>query len=304
MLDPIVGGALVTGASSLLSSIFGTKSQSDANKTNLKIAQMNNEWSERMMEKQNQYDIDMWNRNNEYNSASAQVERLKEAGLNPALFMGSGAAGQASGGSSVGLPSPTSAKVEPIQYGGYADAVKSAVLFAQSIAKNQADINFMETQSDVMKAETAAKIAELGERTRGLKYDTDYKQIMESTRASIENEDYLMRVQNREIGEINKALMGQTRILNDIQITHLPDQMKADIALKLAQADSLTMPELAKELKFFEKRFGYKITKSELTTIFKAWKFEHNRYKFGGLPDLIGGGISGGIASVKNALGW
>ena len=298
MLDPIVGGALVTGASSLLSSIFGTKSQSDANKTNMKIAQMNNEWSERMMEKQNQYDIDMWNRNNEYNSASAQVERLKDAGLNPALFMGSGAAGQASGGSSVGLPSPTSAKVEPIQYGGYVDAVKSSLEYALSIQKTQADIDFMRTQSDVMKAEAAQKIAESVERTRGTKYDTDFKQLMESTRVSIENEDYLSRVQNREIGEINKILMGQTRILNDIQITHLPDQMKADIALKLAQAESLTMPELAKELKFFEHKYNVRISREDLRMLYEAMKKKHIFAPYNSDAATIGGVIGDKIKGL------
>lgn len=271
MFSGLLSG-VASSVGGIVSSILGNKSQKSANQTNFKIAQMNNEWSERMMEKQNQYDIDMWNRNNEYNSASAQVQRLKEAGLNPALFMGSGAAGQSSGGSSVGLPSPSSATMQPYQYGGIADAFKNAIQFALSAEKTKADIDFMRTQSDVMKAETAAKIAELGERTKSTKYDREYKQKMESVRAGIENEDFLSRVQNREIGELNKVLMGQTRILNDIQIANLPDQMKADISLKLAQAESLTMPQLAKELKFFEKKFGTRISKSDLKSIFDAWK--------------------------------
>lgn len=36
------------------------------------------------------YELDMWNRSNEYNSPEAQMARLKQAGLNPNLVYGSG----------------------------------------------------------------------------------------------------------------------------------------------------------------------------------------------------------------------
>ena len=51
-MDPVTGSALIGAGASLLGNLFGSKSQSDANKTNLKIAQMNNEFNERMMQKQ------------------------------------------------------------------------------------------------------------------------------------------------------------------------------------------------------------------------------------------------------------
>lgn len=38
---------------------------------------------------QNEFNIDMWNRTNEYNSPQAQMQRLSEAGLNPNLIYGS-----------------------------------------------------------------------------------------------------------------------------------------------------------------------------------------------------------------------
>lgn len=42
-------------------------------------------------------DLEMWNRNNEYNSPQAQMARLQEAGLNPNLVYGSGAVANTSG---------------------------------------------------------------------------------------------------------------------------------------------------------------------------------------------------------------
>lgn len=298
MLTGILSG-VASGVGGIVSSIFGNKSQKSANQTNLKIAQMNNDWSERMMDKQNQFDIDMWNRNNEYNSASAQVQRLKDAGLNPALYMGSGAAGSASGSSSVGLPSPSSAQVQPLQYSGISKAIESSIMLASQLAKNSAETNFINTQSDVMRAESKARIAEMEQNTRGKKYDTDFRQLNESVRVAMENEQYLSMVQNRDIRELEKVLMTQTKLLNGIQLTNMDDQMKADIALKLAQKDALTMPEMAKELKFFEQKYGQKISRTDLKSIYDAWLGVHRDIRWRGWLDS-GSNV---LNSIGNAIG-
>lgn len=77
-------GSLVSTGSNLLGNWLGYRATKKTNKTNLKINQMNNEFNERMMEKQMRY-----------NSASEQVQRYKDAGLNPALMMQGQQAGQA-----------------------------------------------------------------------------------------------------------------------------------------------------------------------------------------------------------------
>ena len=41
-------------------------------------------------------DLEMWNRQNKYNSPEMQMERFKDAGLNPNLIYGQGTAGNAS----------------------------------------------------------------------------------------------------------------------------------------------------------------------------------------------------------------
>ena len=50
------------------------------------LAEQQRNWNEQMMNKQNEFSLDMWNRTNEYNSPSKQVERLREAGLNPLYY--------------------------------------------------------------------------------------------------------------------------------------------------------------------------------------------------------------------------
>lgn len=72
------------------------KNTKDTNQTNLEIAQMGNEYNMAMLDKQIQEQWKMWQAENEYNSASAQRQRLEEAGLNPYLMMDGGNAGSAS----------------------------------------------------------------------------------------------------------------------------------------------------------------------------------------------------------------
>ena len=79
----------------IASSIGNAVSTKKANKTNMAINQMNNEFNAAEAEKARQFQLEMFNRTNEYNTASAQRSRLEEAGLNPYLMMNGGSAGTA-----------------------------------------------------------------------------------------------------------------------------------------------------------------------------------------------------------------
>lgn len=84
-MDPITIGL---GAAGIASGLFNTVSQIGANKKN-------REWSESMYERQKADQLAAWGMQNEYNSPASQMKRLQEAGLNPHLVYGSGAANQA-----------------------------------------------------------------------------------------------------------------------------------------------------------------------------------------------------------------
>lgn len=86
---------IATGIGALGGALFGKKSTDSANKTNLKINQMNNDFNAREAQKARDFQLDMWNKENEYNSASSQRKRLEEAGYNP--YMNAAQAGTASG---------------------------------------------------------------------------------------------------------------------------------------------------------------------------------------------------------------
>ena len=88
-------GGLFGGIGSVISGAIGAKTTSDTNKTNLKINQMNNDFNAREAQKARDFQLGMWNRENEYNKASSQRKRLEDAGYNP--YMSDAQAGTAAG---------------------------------------------------------------------------------------------------------------------------------------------------------------------------------------------------------------
>lgn len=100
---------LFGGLGSVISGAIGAKSTADTNKTNLKINQMNNDFNAREAQKARNFQLDMWNRENEYNKASSQRSRLEDAGYNP--YMSDAQAGTASGMS--GTSAATAAGAAP-----------------------------------------------------------------------------------------------------------------------------------------------------------------------------------------------
>lgn len=89
-----VGSAITAGAS-LLGGLIGNNRQSK--NIDKQIAaqkeenQKNREYNLMLAHKQNAWNVEQWERENEYNDPSAQMERMKKAGINPDLAVSGGA---------------------------------------------------------------------------------------------------------------------------------------------------------------------------------------------------------------------
>lgn len=79
MIDPTVAAASISAASNIAS----TASASATNKKSYK-------YTRRLMEYQNAWNLEQWNRQNEYNSPSSVMQRYRAAGLNPAMAASGG----------------------------------------------------------------------------------------------------------------------------------------------------------------------------------------------------------------------
>ena len=125
LLGSIAGGLLGIGASSVQNS-QNRQNVRETNQMNYKINQMNNQFNERMAIQQRNWQENMWNKENAYNTASAQRQRLEEAGLNPYLMMNGGSAGVAqSAGTGSAASSSGNAVMQPFQadYSGIGSSI-------------------------------------------------------------------------------------------------------------------------------------------------------------------------------------
>ena len=86
--DAIMGAAGLLGAgvdflSTKSANKYNLQAQRETNEMNYKIAQENNSEQMRRQIAAQQFDVEQWNRNNAYNSFAAQMQRARDAGLNP-----------------------------------------------------------------------------------------------------------------------------------------------------------------------------------------------------------------------------
>ena len=119
----LAGGLLGLG-SSVVENSQNRQNVRETNQMNYKINQMNNQFNERMAIQQRNWQENMWKNENLYNTASAQRQRLQEAGLNPYLMMNGGSAGTAQSTGST-ASSSGNAVMQPFQadYSGVGSSI-------------------------------------------------------------------------------------------------------------------------------------------------------------------------------------
>lgn len=141
-MDPIIGGALIAGGASLIGGAISSHGQSNANKMNLKIAREQMQWNE-----------SMWHKQNEYNTPAAQIDRMRQAGLNPALMYSQGNVGNA--GEVKGYSVPVMQNES--------EAIGQSVQAAGSTALNafvtSQKMQQLKAETDLLKARAAKEIA-------------------------------------------------------------------------------------------------------------------------------------------------
>lgn len=101
------------------------------NQANRDINAANIDYSREAWRNEVAYNWEMWNRENAYNSASAQRQRLEDAGLNPYMMMDGGDAGTASSSSA---PSHNQPQQIPMQAGHVEPYYRPLSTSAQDIA--------------------------------------------------------------------------------------------------------------------------------------------------------------------------
>lgn len=142
---------LFGGLGTVISGAIGAKSTADTNKANLRINQMNNDFNAREAQKSRNFQLDMWNMENEYNKASSQRKRLEDAGYNP--YMSDAQAGTATGMSGTSAASAAGAAPQiPYTPDFQSAGVNLASALKMMSEKKQTDIENL-NMSDLLRSQ-------------------------------------------------------------------------------------------------------------------------------------------------------
>lgn len=270
----VVGSAIGAG-SSLIGGAASTTAQNAANK---EIAQMNNAFNEKMFDKQvaynkemyqqqlgdqwkfyndskqnawdlvanqQQFQTDMWNKNNEYNSASAQRERLEAAGLNPYLMMNGGSAGtaQTMSGSAGAAPSggaPSAQGVTPptaTPYSADYSGITAGLGRAIDVLSSMPDRKVKEAQADNLRIEGKYIAGKAMAQILQMKTEAKTKEARLALDRLIADFDNNLKVSNMAVNEQNIAeskartqLTVTENLFRQKQLDFLPQQQKIELA--------------------------------------------------------------------------
>lgn len=162
------GSALIGGALSGISNLFGAHSQNQSVEKQLAAAREEAEktrkWQTSEREAQNDWNYKLWQANNEYNTPAAVQARLKAAGINPDLYATNGALQgssiQAQGGHTPSGPvADTSAwnRYRPI--GSVASQALADTALSAQVAKTNAETEGQKHTNDILASDASFRDA-------------------------------------------------------------------------------------------------------------------------------------------------
>lgn len=226
---------------SIFSSSMGARSQRKANEANLKINKMNNEFNAKEAEKARAFQLDMWNKENAYNTPAAQRARQEAAGYNP--YMSPGDAGNATGSSAAPAASAASpAVMQATDFSSLGDiGVKLAQEMKMMSEKKGLDIrnfslkDYLNAEMNKMKGDTNWRNAS----PEAIRYNT--LMGLESARLQMASlkEQWTNQVWSNNLLRANVANSLLDADAKTVMNKYLDQQQQADLNVKAAHYEEL-----------------------------------------------------------------
>lgn len=259
------------GAVSGIGNIF---SSSHSNSMNMKINRMNNEFNAREAEKARQYQSEMWNKTNDWNSPKNVRKRLEDAGYNPYLGLDSSNVGAAQ---STGSSSPASAaspiQNNPVQFDGFQNALSTAVQMANATKVSNAEVSNLQGQKSLSDAKAADTLSNID----WYKLTPEYRNWLQTTgmsraqlsfntdRQNLENMQWINKIQRAQRTDIllsNEAKRTINKYLDSSQSLQL--KLMANQAFQAFASGRLSLQqaktEVTKQLMNMAETEGQKIS--------------------------------------------
>lgn len=197
-----LGLGLFDSAANIVSSLVAARKQDYYQRRQMSIAQ---DYQKELMGKQFNSQLMMWNLQNEYNSPSAQMERLRAAGLNPALVYGNGSAltpassmnapgGSAPSNSGPSVSFPRSSLMQSYLMSIQGDSYRAG------IRRTEEDIQVLREQANKLRTEQLLDLANLDARklSNKLLRDTFDEEVKRVRIANEESEQRIALSQSTE----------------------------------------------------------------------------------------------------------
>lgn len=175
-----VGKAALGGLTSLFGTVSNNKNIDKQIAAQKEENRLNREYNLMLAKQQNEWNLEQWNRENAYNDPSAQMQRLRTAGLNPDLVYGSGSAANLSAAS----PEMTSgAASQPVDMSAY----RNRQTIADTIAKAQ-QFSAVEVATEKAKSEaTGQKLKNIEQESQNVIRSFDAKYHSDMLSAEYQN---------------------------------------------------------------------------------------------------------------------
>lgn len=181
---PAIAAAGITAAGSFLGNalggLFGSNGSKAAAKAQLQAVRETNEANARLAQKQNDWNLEQWNRENAYNTPEAQRSRYEAAGINPYFALGN-----IQSGNSDSLMSADLANQQPVVsdlQGQSSQIMGNAITNAVSNSVNSGVSTYFNTQiqqeqAKQLQIQNTFDLQSLKDRVDSLHYDSEAKRM-------------------------------------------------------------------------------------------------------------------------------
>ena len=237
-----VGAAIIGGLGSIVGSAIGANAQRQANIQNMQLAKYQNNWQTAENDKAYARSVEMWNMQNQYNSPTAQMSRLRQAGLNPNLVYGSGVTGNSAGSAPQYQPAKIQrATMEP--YRGWNLGISDAVSTFMAMRQNKAQVENMEAQNKLIKEQARTE----GIRQGNIAMSTARSGFDLNLARELRNVSIDRAIAEKNLSEASAA--GAWTGANQKVLQYELDRTLFDNKIKLSNAEYATVMEGLRRLK-------------------------------------------------------
>lgn len=237
-----VGAAIIGGLGSIVGSAIGANAQRQANIQNMQLAKYQNNWQTAENDKAYARSVEMWNMQNQYNSPTAQMSRLRQAGLNPNLVYGSGVTGNNAGSTPQYQPAKIQrATMEP--YRGWNLGLSDAASMYMAMRQNKAQVENMEAQNKLIKEQARTE----GIRQGNIAMSTARSGFDLNLARELRNVSIDRAIAEKNLSEASAA--GAWTGANQKVLQYELDRTLFDNKIKLSNAEYATVMEGLRKLK-------------------------------------------------------